>query len=424
MRRQKLSAKAVEKLRRAGRYADGQNLYLSVVRSGPGGRSISRSWVFRYVSPRFDAEGRRIPGVPREMGIGSLRDVSLKEARRKAGDARKLLDDNIDPLEHKRAQQRAEALRQARGITFAQACRQYIAANEPTWRNAKHRYQWEQTLGEAYCGAIRAQPIADVDTAALLRVLQPIWHTKHETATRLRARVERVLDWAITHGLRDGPNPAKWKGHLQHSLPMRKKRDRVKHYESMPYQQVPAFMDALRAQPGVAPRALELAILCATRTGETLKARPEEFDLDKALWTVPAAHTKSGRQFRIPLSPRAVEIVKAQIDQGGECIFPSTRRRRPLSNMALLMLLRRMGQSVTTHGFRSSFRIWLSERTAYPRELCEMSLAHTVGDATEAAYQRSDLFEKRRRLMNEWTRYCEQPAKAGKLIKIKEDTAA
>jgi integrase len=423
MRRQKLSAKAVEKLKKSGRYADGGNLYLSVVRSGPGGRNVSKAWVFRYVSPRFDGEGKRIPGLPREMGIGPLRDVSLQEARRKAGDARKLLDDGIDPLEHRRAQQRDEALRQARGITFAQACQQYIAANEPTWRNAKHRYQWEQTLGEAYCGAIRALPIADVDTAAVLRVLQPIWHTKAETAVRLRARIERVLDWAITHGLRDSQNPAKWKNHLQHALPMRKKRDRVKHYESMPYEQLPAFMEALRTQPGVAPRALEFAMLTAARTGEVINAKPKEFDLTKAIWTVPPGRMKSGREHRVPLSPRACEIIKSQLHLGGEYVFPNTRHGRPLSNMSLLMLLRRMSQSVTAHGFRSSFRTWASERTGYPREVCEMCLAHVVGDTTEQAYARSDLFEKRRRLMLEWSRYCcEQPAKAGKVLTLKEAT--
>jgi integrase len=407
MKRQRLSAKAVEKQRRSGYFGDGHGLYLQVT------PTRAKSWIFRYT----------LNGRAREMGLGSARTVTLAEARRKAHDARKLLDDRIDPIDKRKAEHEAQRLEKARALTFAQCAERYIEAHRAGWRNAKHAYQWTQSLGETYCAPINALPVADVDTGAVLRVLEPIWNTKAETAIRLRARIERVLDWATTRGYREVENPARWRGHLQNLLSMRKKRDRVTHHPALPYEQIGAFMEALRAQEGTAARALEFVILTAARTGEVINAKPEEFDLAKALWTVPAARMKGGREHRVPLSPRAVGIIEAQPE--GEHVFPGAKEGQPLSNMAMLMLLKRMGRGdLTVHGFRSTFRDWTAERTSYAREVCEMALAHTIGDATEAAYRRGDLFEKRRRLMGEWSRYCERPSKAAKVLKIKKSVTA
>jgi integrase len=408
MKRRRLSAKAVENAKRPGRFADGDGLYLQVA---PGG---AKSWLLRY----------QLRGKPRAMGLGSVSKVSLAKARHKAQAARELLSDGLDPIASRKAQRLAQTLDQARQITFKECAEKYIGAHRAAWKNGKHIYQWTHTLGDGYCRAIASLPVADVDTPAVLRVLEPIWSEKPETATRLRARIERVLDWAMTRGYRDGENPARWRGHLKNLLPALEKRNRVKHHPALPYEQVGAFMKKLRAQDGTAARALELVILTAARTGEVINARPEEFDRAKALWIVPGARMKSKREHRVPLSPRAVEILKAQQVDDAAYVFPGTKRGKALSNMALLMLLRRMGHSdLTVHGFRSTFRDWAAERTSYSREVCEMALAHVVSDQTEAAYRRGDLFEKRRRLMSEWARYCERE-QAGQVLAINEGAAA
>ncbi len=404
--RRRLSTKAVEKQKRPGYFSDGDGLYLQVSASG------TKSWVFRYMLNKR----------AREMGLGSARVVTLVEARGKAQEARKLLVDKIDPIENRKELRAARARYGARRITFQQCAQKYIEAHRPGWRNAKHVYQWEYSLGPAYCGPIEALAVADVDTGAVLRVLEPVWNERPETAIRLRARIERVLDWAKTCGYRDGENLARWRGHLQNLLSMRKKRDRVIHHPALPYDQIGAFIEALRAQDGIGARALEFTILTAARTGEVINAKFEEFDLSKAVWTVPAARTKSHQEHRVPLSPRAVAIIKAQPE--GEYVFAGVKEGKPLSNMTMLVLLkRRMGYSdLTVHGFRSTFRDWTSECTAYAREIAEMALAHVIGDATEAAYRRGDLFDKRRRLMDEWAKFCGQP-KAGKVLKIKSGAA-
>ncbi len=401
----RLSAKAVAKQKHAGYFGDGGGLYLQVTPSG------AKSWIFRYT----------LNGRAREMGLGSVRVVTLAEARHKAQQERKLLVEKIDPIENRNAHRTAQALDKARQITFGECAQKYIEAHRAGWRNEKHAYQWGLSFSETYCGRINALPVTDVDTPLVLEVLEPIWNTKTETATRLRARIERVLDWATTRGYREGENPARWRGHLQNLLSMRKKRDRVKHHPALPYEQIGAFIEALRAQGGTAARALEFTILTAARTGEVINARFEEFDLNKAVWTVPAARMKSGREHRVPLSPRTVEIVRAQLDQGADYLFPGAREGKPLSNMAMLMLLKkRLGRGdLTVHGFRSTFRDWTAERTSYPREVCEMALAHTIGDQTEASYRRGDLFDKRRKLMAEWAEHCERLSRAGKVLKIR-----
>jgi integrase len=286
-----------------------------------------------------------------------------------------------------------------------------------SWRNAKHRSQWTMTL-TVYCGPLRSKPVAEVGIEDVLTVLQPLWTAKPETASRLRGRIERVLDFARARGQRSGENPARWRGHLDALLPKRAKLTRG-HHKAMPFDDVPAFMSSLRERDGVAPLALEFAILTAARSGEVLGARWDEINLDAGLWTVPAARMKGSRAHRVPLSERAVEILR-QMEQAriSEFVFPGLKHNRPLSGMALEMVLRRMKVDVTVHGFRSAFRDWAGERTTFPREIAEAALAHLVGDAVERAYRRGDALEKRRRLMDAWARFCE-PKESADVITIR-----
>lgn len=401
---QRLTAKGVEKRREPGYYADGGNLWLQVSPAG------TKSWIFRFT----------LNGRSREMGLGSLNAVSLAKAREKAADCRALLADGIDPIDARDGQRSQEALARARQRSFEKCAEAYVKAHRAKWRNKKHAAQWTNTL-ETYCGpVIGALPVADVDTGLVLRCLEPIWTEKHETATRLRQRIESILDWARARGYRTGDNPARWKGHLDKTLPAIPKKARVKHHAALPYADMGAFMKTLRGQEGTAARALEFVILTAARTAEVIGAQPEEFDLKKAVWTIPGARMKAGREHRVPLSPRALEIVRAQIELGGEHLFPGLKNGMPLSNMAMLALLERMGRDdLTVHGFRSTFRDWAAESTSYPREVCEMALAHTVSDQVEAAYRRGDLFEKRHRLMVDWAKHCERRQK-GNVVPLKK----
>ena len=399
---QKLSSKQVESLKRAGYWSDGGGLYLQVT------PTRAKSWVFRYTRNHRT----------REMGLGPLRDVSLADARSKAADARRLLADGVDPIDAKKARRQREALARAKAITFGQCAAAYIKAHTPKWKNAKHADQWTNTL-ETYAGPlIGALPVADIDTALVLRVLEPIWAEKTETASRLRSRIEQVLDYATVSGYRAGDNPARWRGHLNKRLPEIQKRLRVKHHPALPYAEIGDFLADLRAQEGTAARALEFTILTACRTSEVTGATPDEIDFKKGVWTIPKQRMKAGREHRVPLSPQALEIAKAQ--PAGPYLFAGQGDGQPLSNNAMLMLLRRMNRKgITVHGFRSTFRDWSSECTGYAREVCEMALAHTIGDKAEAAYRRGDLFEKRRRLMAEWAKFCEQGGKDGKVLKLK-----
>jgi integrase len=398
----RLSAKSVEKAKRPGYYADGGNLYLQV---SPG---LTKSWIFRYARQ----------GKSHEMGLGSERVYSLAEARAKASDARRLLGDGMDPISAREGHRSRERLEKASSLTFAKCAEKYIGAHRAGWRNPKHIAQWENTL-DTYAGQIIGRlAVKDVDTALVLRVLEPIWTKKPETATRLRGRIERILDWARVMGYRVGENPARWRGHLDKLLPAALNRMNRKHLAALPYGEIGAFIGELRTKEGTSARALEFAILTAARTGEVIGARSDEIDTDKALWTVPAARMKAGREHRVPLSPRALEIAKAQPD--GLFLFAGGKDKQGLSDMALLEVLRRMGRDgLTVHGFRSTFRDWASERTSYPREVCEMALAHAISDKVEAAYRRGDLFEKRRRLMLDWAKFCVLPKVSGKVMSIK-----
>lgn len=381
-----LTAVTVRKAITPGRYTDGGGLYLEVEPSG------AKRWTLRTV----------VHGKRKDIGLGGLSWVTLAEAREKAERLRKIAREGGDPL--------AERRRQAEIPTFEQAARTVHADRAPGYRNAKHAAQWLGTL-EAYAFPVFGKMRVNIiDTPDVLRALSPIWTTKPETARRVRQRISVVLDWAKAAGHRAGDNPVSG---VKHGL-KNHERNGSAHFAALPYQQVGEFMEALRAQEGTAARALEFTILTAARTGEVIGAKHEEFDVKAGTWTIPPERMKAKREHRVPLSPRAMELVKDH--PAGQYLFPGAKEKQPLSNMAMLQLLERMKHdSVTVHGFRSTFRDWTSERANYPREVCEMALAHTIGEKTEAAYRRGDLFEKRRKLMLEWARYCEHPAKAGKV---------
>jgi integrase len=304
----------------------------------------------------------------------------------------------------------------ALAITFKECAEQYIKAHQPSWKNEKHAKQWPATLATYAYPVIGGLPVQAIDTALVTKIIEPMWASKAETANRLRGRIEAVLDWATARGYRKGENPARWRGHLDNLLPSQAKFRRVSHHAALPYVQIGTFMAELRQQEGVAARTLEFAILTAARTGEVIGATWNEIDLPQATWTIPAARMKAGREHRVPLCRRAVEILlvqkKAASDHAKASgpVFPGQREGMGLSNMAMLMMLRRMGrEDLTAHGFRSSFRDWAAEQTQVSREVAEMALAHAVGDSTETAYRHSDLLEKRRRLMEMWGAYCSRP---------------
>lgn len=389
-----LTALTVSRTKTKGLYLDGGGLYLQVAASG------QRSWIFR-----FRMGGRK---TPRDMGLGSLADVSLAEARVKAAAARKLLSDGIDPIEAKREAQTRVALEKASAITFADAAKAYIAAHSPSWRNPKHREQWPNTLRDYVYPLVGELPVAAVTVSHIVRILEPIWTSKPETASRVRGRVEAVLDWAAARGYRTGENPARWRGHLENLLPKRSRVQKVKHHPALSYSEIGAFMAMLRKQEGISALALQFLILTAARTSETIGARWNEIDMDKSTWTIPADRIKAGKEHRVPLSGPALAILRRMSEmREGDLVFPGGRRLKPLSTNALIALLKRMGcTGVTAHGFRSTFRDWCAEQTNYPRDVAEMALAHTIGDKVEAAYRRGDLFDKRTRLMEDWAMYC------------------
>jgi integrase len=398
---------------RPGRYGDGKGLYL-LVRS-----SDARFWLFRY----------RRDGRMREMGLGSVADVSLAEAREKAASLHRTVKGGIDPLAEREARASAEkaAMQQAavRAITFADVADRYIAAHEASWRNAKHRQQWRNTLDTYAAPLLGSLPVASVDTAVVMQVLEPIWRDKTETASRLRGRIESVLDYARARGWRRGENPARWRGHLDNLLPARGKVAKVEHHAALPWREIGAFMAALVQQEGVAALALRFAILTAARTEEAIGAAWGEIDLAGAVWTVPAARMKASREHRVPLSDAAQAVLwqaaELRTDVSPDApVFPGGKADKPLSNMAMLALLRRMGRGdLTAHGFRSTFRDWCAEATNHPREVAEAALAHTLRDKAEAAYQRGDLMEKRRRLMADWASFCGRTAPAVDVVALR-----
>ncbi|NVN88605.1 MAG: tyrosine-type recombinase/integrase [Rhodopseudomonas sp.] len=400
-----LSAKFVETTEVPGRYSDGGGLYLQVTAAKNGG--VTKSWLFRYM---------RGGTTSREMGLGPVsmnkRDggVTTREARDRAYCARESLKAGIDPLDAKVAARTAQRLEKAKTITFRESVEQFIRDNEAEWKNPKHRDQWQNTLTTYAYPVIGSLSVVDIDTALVLKVLRPIWKEKTETAKRVRGRIESVLNWAKAHHYRDGENPARWKGHLENVLANPSKVAKVKHHWALPYKELPGLMGELRANKAVSARALEWTILSATRTGETIGALWSEIDVVEKVWNVPAVRMKGGVDHRVPLSDRMIQILE-NLPREGEIVFPGAKAKKPLSNMAMLELVRGMkGMGATVHGFRSTFRDWAAETTGYANEVVEMALAHAVKDKTEAAYRRGDLFDKRVRLMADWENYCSGPA--------------
>jgi len=392
----RLTALKVEKAKEPGMYADGAGLYLRVTPEG------ARNWVLRYMLDRR----------PRWMGLGPLSLYGLQEARAKALDARRKRHEGIDPIEARRAERARQRLDAAKATTFEQCAESYVAAHRAGWRNAKHASQWAATLSTYAYPVIGALPVQAVDTGLVLKVLEPIWTAKPETASRLRGRLESILDYAKVREWRDGENPARWRGHLAKLLPARCKVRAIEHHAALPYGGLPAFLAALREQEGIAARALEFLILTAARTGEVIGAQWSEIDLLDKTWTVPASRMKARREHRVPLSVRSLAILgemqaARRGDAGDVFVFPGGRAAASLSNMAFLMLLRRMGRGdLTAHGFRATFKTWASERTSFQNEIVEASLAHVIGGKVEQAYRRGDMFEKRRRLMQQWAMFA------------------
>jgi integrase len=375
-----------------GMHSDGDGLYLQVTNTG-------RSWIMRY-----QLSGRR-----REMGLGSLEDVSLAKAREKVRQVRHLLLDGVDPIEQRRQAAAAQRLAEAKAVTFKDAADTYIKANRDGWRNPKHAAQWPATLKTYAYPKLGKLPVAAIDTDLVLKVLEPIWRKKPETASRVRGRIEAVLASAIARGQRQSPNPAVWRGHLDQLLPARSKVRRVRHQPALPYAEVPALMKQMAGlnRPSVSSLALQFTILCASRTGETIGATWPELHLGTGIWTIPPDRMKAGKEHRVPLSKAALALVE---EMGkvklGKYVFPGWKRGEPLSDMAMLECLRGLRPGYTVHGFRSSFRDWAAEQTSFPNIVAEAALAHVIGDKTEAAYRRGDLLEKRRDLMQAWADYC------------------
>jgi integrase len=404
----RLTALKVGQIREPGLHHDGAGLYLQVT---AGNEGATKSWLYRFV----------LNGRERRMGLGSLRDVSLADARERAASAHRQVKDGMDPIEQRRALRAAAVLAKAKAMTFDQCRDAYIASHRSTWRNTKHAWQWNASLATYITPIFGKVSVQDVDVALVTKALEPIWTTIPETASRLRGRIEVILDWAKVRGLRAGENPARWRGHLDHLLPRLSKLRKVEHHAALPYGEMASFMMLLRERDAVAARALEFTILTASRTGEALGARWDEIDIAQKIWTVSADRMKGGKEHRVPLSEPAVAVlnVMSKVRQS-EYVFPGDRRAT-LSNTSMLMLMRRMNRGdLTTHGFRSSFRDWAAELTDFPSEVVEMALAHLVGDKVEAAYRRGDLFDKRRRLMKAWAEFCtKKRADEAKIISLK-----
>ena len=412
---EKFTALFVKHIKRPGKFPDGGNLYLKVRKSTRKIRTdaITKSWLFRY--SRF--------GKDTWLGLGPYPDVTLSEARDLATRERKKMRHGIDPLTDKRARQIAARTAHENMLSFAECAELYIESQAPGWSNPKHVEQWRSTLKNLAGPIIGHLPVDQIDTALIMRCIEPIWTTKTETASRLRGRIESVLDWSAVRGYRKGDNPARWRGHLDKLLPRPSQVVRVKHHAALPYTEVGSFMQQLRSDTGVAARALEFTILTAARTNEAIQAEWSELDLDRKIWSVPAERMKSKRAHRVPLSAAAVSALEAVWGRSKTYVFPGHKRHSHLSNAAMMQVLKRVGHSdITVHGFRSTFRDWCAESTNYPSDVAEMALAHALRDKTEAAYRRGDLLEKRTRLMTDWARYCSKPAEPAAVVPIRQNT--
>lgn len=404
-----LSALAVKRLTKPGHYVVGgvAGLALQVARGG------ARTWILRVT----------VGSKRRDMGLGGFPDVELAQAREKARAARLLVEQGIDPILQRKQARSALAAQQASEKTFAACAREYIEAKSAEWSNDKHAQQWTNTL-ETYANpTLGALLVSDVALPQVLEVLKPIWSTKTETATRVRGRIEAVLDWATVQHYRQGPNPARWKGHLDKILAAPTKVTKVKHHKAVAIDAVAGFLSAVREQSGMGARALEFAILTAARSGEVRGALWSEIDLEAAEWIVPAERMKAGKEHRVPLAQPAVDLLKQlPCVEGCDLVFPSSKGT-PLSDMTLTAVLRRMKVDAVPHGFRSTFKDWATERTNYPREAVEMALAHAIGDKVEAAYRRGNLLDKRRRLMADWADFCGTVKPSGAVIPIQAKKA-
>jgi integrase len=389
----RLTSLKVARAKRPGMYADGGSLYLRVA---PGG---SKQWIFRYAAST---------GRMRDMSLGAVHTFSLAEARERATEARKLRADGIDPLDHKRAQRAALRAADAKAMTFEQCARGFIKDNEAEWTNPKHRHEWETTLRKYVFPLLGSLPVEAIDTPLVLKVVKPLWERIPTTASRVLGRIQAVLGWATVHHYRSGDNPARWQGHLEHALPALSKVAKAEHHAALPYAQVGAFVAKLRKDSSVGARCLEFITLTAARLGEAINAEWDEIDLANRVWVVPGSRMKADREHRVPLSGAALAVLKAmQAIRQSDYVFPGTRQWRPVGeNTPVRLAKQAAGSNITVHGLRSTFRDWASERTSFSREVAEMALAHAIPNAVEAAYRRGDLFEKRRRLMEAWAKFC------------------
>ncbi len=401
-----LSATEIRRIEKPGRHAVGyiSGLLLVVKESG------SKSWILRTL-----VGGRR-----RSIGLGGYPETSLADAREKAKAAKRAIRQGVDPVEDRRAIRRALLNGHAMAMTFAEAARRCHEKKSPEFKNEKHAKQWIASVNRYAVPVIGAVPVAEIDLQHILSVLEPIWHEKTETATRLRQRLEAILSWATVSGYRKGDNPARWRGHLDAVLPQPGKLKKVKHHTALPWREINPFMQDLRKREGTAARALEFIILTAARSGEVRHAVWDEIDVGNKVWTIPGDRMKNGNPHTVPLSDQAVKILKALPRFESSPYVFAAARGGPLSDMAISAVCRRMGVDAVPHGFRSTFRDWCSESTNYPREVAEMALAHTIDSKVEAAYRRGDLYNKRQKLMQQWADYCDAVPVAGTVTPIRE----
>lgn len=394
------------KRRKPGMYGDGGGLWLQITTGAAG--HANRSWLFR-----FAISGRR-----REMGLGPVHTIGLKDARAKAAELRKVVYEGRDPIAERDAQKAARAAATAKQVTFAECAASYSKAHSPKW-SAKHAYQWSSAMARFASPILGKLPVDVIDVGLVVKVLEPIWHERPETASRLRGGIESVLAWATVRQFRSGDNPARWGNHLQQLLPSRREILPVEHFAALPYREVPDLMAKLRELDGVRERALELLVLCASRAGEVLGARWDEIDIAERLWIIPASRMKSRREHRIPLCDRAIAILEEmKLCQRNDFVFPGERREN-LGESPMRELLKRLGYKATIHGMRSAFRDWAGEQTNFAREVCEAALAHVSGDATERAYARTDMLAKRRKLMEGWAAFLSKPIAAGTVTQLR-----
>lgn len=401
-----LSALEVGRMKFPGRHPVGgvAGLLLKVSPTG------ARSWVLRVM----------IAGKRRDAGLGAYPDVTLAQAREKAREARGLIEQGVDPIARKVSAKSALLAARRAETTFEQATRSFIEAKSREWANAKHAAQWESTLKTYAFPTIGRLSVGDVTLTHVMAILEPIWTTKTETATRVRGRIEAVLDWATVRGYREGENPARWRGHLDKLLAKPTKVAKVAHHAALAVDEIAPFMTALRKREGIAARALEFLVLTGARSGEVRGATWSEIDLNNSVWTVPAGRMKAGREHRVPLSPEAVQLLHALPRFAHTDIVFVAPRGGVLSDMTLSAVMRRMEVDAVPHGFRSTFRDWAAERTNYPREVAEMALAHTIESKVEAAYRRGDLFEKRRRMMADWSKFCATAPAPSEVVPINQ----